>query len=207
MLLAIETAGVACSTALIEAGRVVDERHELVGRGHAERLMPMIADLLGNRRPDSIAVDCGPGSFTGIRVGIAAARGLGLGWGLPVSGFSSTALLAVSAFASHTADTVAVAIAGGHGQVFFERFTRSPFRSLAPLASLFPAEAAALCAEDSLIAGSGAAAVTAAGIPERAGAIALDGRAADVRLLLGEEARLPPRPIYGRAPDAKAAHG
>ena len=53
----------------------------MVGRGHAERLVPMIAELLGGRRPDAILVDCGPGSFTGVRVGLAAAHGLAIGWG------------------------------------------------------------------------------------------------------------------------------
>ena len=59
MLLVIETATAACSTALLDiGGALVDERHEIVGRGHAERLVPMIAELLDGRRPDSILVDC-----------------------------------------------------------------------------------------------------------------------------------------------------
>ena len=76
MELVIETASAACSVALIEGGALLDERHEIVGRGHAERLLPLVEDLLGGRRPDSILVDIGPGSFTGVRVGLAAAPGL-----------------------------------------------------------------------------------------------------------------------------------
>ena len=80
--LVIETATAACSVALVEAGAVVDRRHEVVGRGHAERLVPMIAELLQDApTPDAVLVDCGPGSFTGIRVGLAAARAFGLAWG------------------------------------------------------------------------------------------------------------------------------
>src|SRR5690606_29145709 len=92
--LVIETATAACSVALIEDGVVIAALHETVGRGHAERLIPMIAELPGAGRADVIRVDCGPGSFTGIRVGLAAARALGLGWGVPVSGFSSLSLIA-----------------------------------------------------------------------------------------------------------------
>ena len=59
MLLVIDSATAACSAALIEDDRLLDERHELVGRGHAERLLPMIADLLAGRIPTAILVDCG----------------------------------------------------------------------------------------------------------------------------------------------------
>ena len=86
--LVIDTATAACSVALIAGDQVIDRRHEVVGRGHAERLVPMIAELglggPGGGRAERILVDCGPGSFTGIRVGIAAARGLAIGWGVPV---------------------------------------------------------------------------------------------------------------------------
>src|ERR1700749_3197879 len=101
LTLVIETATAACSVALIEDGRTAAERPEVVGRGHAERLLPMIAELPEGGRADHVLVDVGPGSFTGIRVGIAAARGLALGWGTSVSGYSSLALLATAGFAGH----------------------------------------------------------------------------------------------------------
>ena len=101
MQLVIESATAACSAALLDDdGDVIDERHEIVGRGHAERLLPMIADLLGTRTPTSILVDCGPGSFTGVRVGLAAAHGLAIGWKVPLAGFSSTAAIAAASGAS-----------------------------------------------------------------------------------------------------------
>ncbi len=202
MLLAIETAETACSAALIADGAILDERHELVGRGHAERIIPMIGDLLGGRRPDGIVVDCGPGSFTGLRVGIAAARGLGLGWNIPVTGFSATALIAASAFQRFVADELAVAMTGGHGQVFVEGFRRRPFGSLGPLLSLSPDDAAIACKGLSLIVGSGAGALVAAGLPG-SDCEPIMPRAADIRLLAEEHRALPPNPIYGRAPDAR----
>src|SRR3546814_12928995 len=73
----------------------------MVGRGHAERLIPMIGDLLQGRRPGRILVDCGPGSFTGVRVGIAAARALALGWQVPVSAYSAMPLIAASGISIH----------------------------------------------------------------------------------------------------------
>jgi tRNA threonylcarbamoyladenosine biosynthesis protein TsaB len=96
MLLVIDSATAACSVALVDGERLLDERHELVGRGHAERLVPMVAELLGGRRPSAIAVDCGPGSFTGLRVGLAAAHGLAIGWRVPLTGYSSLALIAAA---------------------------------------------------------------------------------------------------------------
>ena len=93
----IDSATAACSAALIGPdGALIDERHEIVGRGHAERLLPMIADLLGGRAAGAILVDCGPGSFTGVRVGIAAAQGLAIGWKVPLAGYSSLALIAAA---------------------------------------------------------------------------------------------------------------
>src|SRR5437868_6719428 len=99
-ILVIETATAACSVALLDGKQVAAARHELVGRGHAERLVPMIGEVLaeaGCARAALIQVDCGPGSFTGIRVGLAAARALALAWGVPVAGYSAMALIAATA--------------------------------------------------------------------------------------------------------------
>lgn len=197
MLLVIDSATAACSVALLDAdGALIDERHEIVGRGHAERLVPMIAALLGGRRPASIQVDCGPGSFTGLRVGLAAAHGLAIGWGVPLAGFSSMALLA----AANGADEVAVALAGGHGELFVQSYGGDPIAPLDALRSLDTTAAAATVGA-ALVVGSGAEALVAA----RGHGRAFDAlpRAADARLLPEPLRSLPPRPIYGRAPDAR----
>jgi tRNA threonylcarbamoyl adenosine modification protein YeaZ len=197
MLLVIETATAACSVALLGAdGALIGERHELVGRGHAERLLPMIADLIGARRPDAILVDCGPGSFTGLRVGLAAAHGLAIGWRVPVAGFSSLALIAA---ASGERD-LAVALAGGHGELFVQSWSGDPIAPLGELASLAPDAAAAAVAAE-LVLGSGAEALVAArGRGRWAEALP---RAAHAWTLPPALRALPARPIYGRAPDAK----
>ena len=199
--LAIETATETCSVALFEDGRLLGHMHERVGRGHAERLIPMIAELPGRGRAEALLVDCGPGSFTGVRVGLAAARALGFAWTAPVSGYSSLALIAAAGFAAEPAlDSLAVALIGGHGEYFVQRFARQGVRPIAPLRSLRPEDAALVCAGD-VIAGSGAEAMLAAGAS--GGLLAIDLDARTTRLLPTELASLPPSPIYGRAPDAR----
>ena len=195
--LVIETATAACSVALIEQGRVVAARHEVVGRGHAERLVPMIAELPDGGRADAVLVDVGPGSFTGIRVGIAAARGLGLGWGVPVTGYSSLPLIAAAAFSADPAlDRLAVVLEGGHGEVFMQPFAATPFAATAELASLTPTDARARLGGAPAV-GNG---VRFLDLPD---AIEMLPDAAGAILLPSELTALPPRPVYGRAPDAK----
>ena len=197
MILVIETATPACSVALVDGETLIDERHEIVGRGHAEKLVPMIEALLHGRRPDGIWVDCGPGSFTGVRVGLAAAQGLRIGWGVPLAGYSSMAAIASAAGGG---DEIAVALHGGHGQLFVQTFGETPMRPLDPLRSLPPVEAAAAI-RARRVAGSGAEALV-----EARGS----GEIVDAELRSGAARRLPPelrslvpRPIYGRGPDAK----
>jgi len=160
----------------------------------------MIAELPDGGRADRVLVDCGPGSFTGIRVGIAAARGLGLGWGVPVSGYSSLPLLAATALAADAALVdIAVVLEGGHGEVFMQGFAR-PLLATDELASLKP-DVALAALNGRRAVGSGVRHL-----------LALDPAidtaetlpcAADAILLPHEQTMLPPRPIYGRAPDAK----
>lgn len=199
--LVIETATAACSVALIEGGRVIANTHEVVGRGHAERLIPMIAGLPDQGRSPRILVDVGPGSFTGVRVGLAAARGLAIGWGAEVTGYSSLALIAAAGFAADASlDRLAVVLEGGHGEVFMQAFQLSPFREESPLRSLAPAEA--LVALGDLAAFGSGAQRLAPLAPDRTFHEAWPN-AGDARLLPLEFAALSPRPIYGRAPDAK----
>lgn len=199
--LVIDTATAACSVALFDGAERIASAHALVGRGHAERLVPMIAALPDQGRAGSILVDCGPGSFTGVRIGLAAAIGLGIGWGAPVLGYSSLALVAARAMADDPAlNRLAVVMEGGHGEVFMQCFSADPFMPDTALASLKP-QAALAALDGRVAAGNGvrhlsaldpALAVTEA-LPDAAGA-----------MILPDALRaLPPRPIYGRAPDAK----
>src|SRR5689334_20591763 len=139
MILAFDTSTAACTAALFDgSGACVARKDELIGRGHSERLVPMIAELMDGRSADSILVGVGPGSFTGIRVGIAAAHGLAIGWDAQVTGMSSLALLAAGAGAD---SEIAAAVIGGHGELFVQQFGRE----LEPgeLLNLRPTDAAA----------------------------------------------------------------
>ena len=120
-ILAIETATEACSVALFEEGALVDARHEVLGRGHAERLVPMIAELPDRGRAEEIRVSLGPGSFTGVRIGVAVARALGIAWRARVRGYPTLALVAAMARGNNDA-CVTVCMNGGHGEWFVQDF-------------------------------------------------------------------------------------
>lgn len=196
MLLVIDSATAACSVALFEASRLLAERHEVVGRGHAERLILMVGDLLKGRRPSAILVDCGPGSFTGVRVGLAAAHGLSIGWSVPLHGYSSLALIA----ASVAGDEFAVALQAGHGQLFVQSYGGKPLLPRDRLRSLLPQEAAEAVSAHRVYGSGAEQLVSVRGYGEAHDALP---RAADALRLPESLRSLAARPIYGRAPDAK----
>jgi len=178
-------------------GSLLAARDEVIGRGHAERLVPMIEQLLAGRVPTRLLVGTGPGSFTGLRVAIAAAQGLAIGWGAELHGMPSLALLAASAPGD---GPLVAALSGGHGELFVQSFARSPFAPLGEPANLTPTDAAAEHSAE-LVVGSGAAALIAA----RGHGEALDllPSAANALRLPPELRSLPARPLYIRAPDAR----
>ena len=101
ILLALDTSANLCSAALYDCdqGKILSSKSENIGRGHAERLMGLLAEVLGSadleyKDVSRIAAICGPGSFTGIRVGLATARGLALGLNIPVIGINALEAIA-----------------------------------------------------------------------------------------------------------------
>ena len=199
MILAFDTSTAACTAALFDgSGRCVARRDEVIGRGHSERLVPMIAELLEGRAAQQILVGVGPGSFTGIRVAVAAAHGLAIGWEAELAGMSSLALVAAGA---EVRGEVAAAVAGGHGELFVQQFDAS---SGAPTGKVFnlPPCAAADVTGAEIVVGSGARQlVEARGWGEARDALPTASNA----LRIPESLRtLEPRPIYARAPDARA---
>ncbi|MFL6785330.1 MAG: tRNA (adenosine(37)-N6)-threonylcarbamoyltransferase complex dimerization subunit type 1 TsaB [Sphingomicrobium sp.] len=200
MILALDTSTAACTAALLERdGTIVASRDEVIGRGHAERLVPMIEEMLDGHVPARILVGVGPGSFTGLRVGIAAAHGMAIGWSIPLSGMNSLALLAASAPPGE--GKVAAAMAGGHGELFVQSFDRKRMTASGPILNLTP-QAAALKVEAPLVVGSGAAAlVEARHSGEALSLLPTASRAFALPELLRA---LECKPIYARPPDAKA---
>jgi tRNA threonylcarbamoyladenosine biosynthesis protein TsaB len=199
VILAFDTSTAACTAALFDgSGICVDHRNELIGRGHSERLVPMVAELLDGRVAHRVIVGVGPGSFTGIRVGIAAAHGLAIGWNAELAGMSSLALLAVGAARE---GEIAAAVTGGHGELFVQTFDGKTREPISELRNLDPAEAAAVTTA-SLVVGSGARRL----IDARGWGEAQDRwpTAADALELPESLRNLPPKPVYARAPDARA---
>lgn len=202
-ILAIDSATEACSVALFEHGQLIGHFNQTIGRGHAEQLVPAIAALPGKGRSERILVSLGPGSFTGVRIGLSAARALGLAWGAEVLGYPTLALVAAMAQREHP-EPVTVCMNGGHGEVFVANFAADG-EPQGPVASLPPAQAAQAC-RHRLIAGNRAADLA-----------ALAGEAFTARTLLPDAAQallLAPAlltsdlaPIYGRGPDAKLPGG
>ena len=198
MILAIDTSTAACTAALFDAtGACLARRDELIGRGHSERLVPMISELLGGAAAQHILVGVGPGSFTGIRVGIAAAQGLAIGWGCEVAGMSSLALLAAGA--NHQGQ-VAAALDGGHGELFVQQFDGRTAEPLSQLFNLPPANAAERVTAE-LVVGPGAKAL----VESRGRGKAVEAwPSASEALRLPETLRsLAAKPVYARAPDVQ----
>ncbi len=201
--LVIDTATRACSVALYDGDALIASHFEAIGRGHAERLLPLIADLPERGRADRIAVNVGPGSFTGIRVGVAAARALGLAWNVPVSGYSCLALVAAMARAqANEAQPIDVAMTGGHGEYFFESFSADG-PSLGRSTALSPEEAVKQSTAFIVAGDTSAELVAKRG---NGSAVEMLPDAAQWHLISATTA-LPATPVYGRPPDAKPAKG
>ena len=199
--LIIDTATRACSVALFEGDTCIAAFHEDIGRGHAERLVPMIAELPDKGRADMIHVNVGPGSFTGIRVGVSAARALTLAWGAECHGYSCLELIAAMA-RDGAKVTVDVIMTGGHGEYYFQAFGDDGM-ALTEAQSL-PPEVAATISVAKLVAGDMAHRLVASRGSGRA--IDLLPNAQSWPSISGLTPRLP-SPLYVRGPDAKLPGG
>jgi tRNA threonylcarbamoyladenosine biosynthesis protein TsaB len=216
-VLAFDTAGASCSAAVLGAGAVRARRFERMARGQAEALMPMIAAVLAEsgtavEAVDLIAVTVGPGAFTGLRIGIAAARGLGLAAGRPVLGITSFAAVAAPGTPEDAAGrSLVVALDSKRRELYLQAFRAG--EALAPGALVAPEDAARALPPGPLLLVGDAAPALAALLAGR-GAVALApgpglADAADVARLAAAEWRPglvppPPQPLYLRAPDTTA---
>jgi tRNA threonylcarbamoyladenosine biosynthesis protein TsaB len=125
VILAFDTSAAHCAAALLQGDRLIEARSEELGRGQAERLMPMLEEMLaraglGWSDLDAIGVGTGPGNFTGVRLSVAAARGLALALGIPAIGVTS-----LEARAYGLPRPVLVALDARRGQVYMELFTET----------------------------------------------------------------------------------
>lgn len=201
--LVIDTATESLSVALFVDSALAAFHHEIAGRGHAEKLIPAIAVLPDGGRADEIIVDIGPGSFTGVRVGIAAARALGYAWGAAARGYVSLSLIAAIARGEHPGnDPITVAITGGHGELFWQMFDGETLAPLSEVASTPISELAARI-DAAVVYGSGAQALIDARGDGRAVPIEADARA--FLSLPSTHVTDAVAPVYGRGADARPA--
>lgn len=222
-VLAIDTALAACSVAVLDTGhgRIVARESQRMARGHAEALMPLVARALDRAGCEAAAIDrfavtVGPGSFTGLRVGIAAARGLALAAGRPAVGLSTLACFAAPLIADDDSIPVVAAIDARHDQLYIQVFGPGGRTLVAPrVAPLREAVRAAANSGAPRLVGTGAAMIAAAWPPdERPPRAVEDLPAPDIDWVAQLGAAAPdtgesPKPLYLRPPDAQpqdAAH-
>ncbi len=215
-VLAIDTALEACSAAVLdtEHGGILASEQLPMARGHAEALMPLLARVLDRAKTefaaiDRIAVTTGPGSFTGLRVGISAARGIALASAKPAVGLTTLAAYAAPYIAANDMLNVVAAIDARHDQVYLQVFGPGGRTLVTPrIASVRDAVRAAGTGTPRLV-GSGAKLLAAAWpAGEPAPSVIDERRAPDVDWVarLGAaaaESATPPKPLYLRAPDAQ----
>lgn len=211
IVLALDTALNACGAAVLDGDHVLSQGHEPMVRGHQERLALMVQEVMGQSglgfdALDRIGVTVGPGSFTGLRVGLAFAKGLGLALDRPVVGVTSLAALAASV---DSRGLVAAVIDARRGQLYLQIFMEG--RAVMAPDALSADTAAARLAElwrggPAQIVGPGAQML--AGIIQGAEINPLPAADPAALARLAVAAPLtPPRPLYLRAPDAKLPGG
>lgn len=213
-ILAIDTALGACSACVLDEGADQPLALESLAmeRGHAEALMPLIERVMdqvegGFSSLDRVAVTVGPGSYTGLRVGVSAARAIAFAADIPAVGVTTVAAVAAPLVGREGGRVIAAALDARHGQVWFQALS-SEGRQLVSLRQVGYRDAArAIGSGPVSLAGSGALAVA-----NEAWAIGLDAvvvddaRAPDVTWiaklgLIADPAAAPPRPLYLKAPE------
>ncbi len=213
ILLAIDTSGSGCFVAIHDSDSNVTlgTAGADIGRGHAERLMAFVDAALEAAGVDlsaieRIAVTIGPGSFTGIRVGVAAARGLSLALGVPAVGVSTLSAIAAAHLSEHPATPVFVAIDAKRGEAYCQAFAADGAAVSAPLILPLDEARAAAGASQALVIGSAAPLIAGtAGDSEPAQPIPIEAVA---RLgALADPRADRPKPLYLRGPDAKPQAG
>lgn len=215
-ILAIDTALAAVSACVLDEEDGAPESLESLAmeRGHAEALLPLIDRVMARVEGEfsalgRVAVSVGPGSFTGLRVGVSAARAIGLACEIPVVGVSTLAALAAPLILAQNPGIVAVAIDARHGNVYFAGFGPDGRPILTPRLTTAHDAARSLGAGPIQLVGSGAALLVAEAAAigmefEVAGDILVPDIGFVARVgLAADPASAPPRPLYLKPPDAK----
>ncbi|MGB3810472.1 MAG: tRNA (adenosine(37)-N6)-threonylcarbamoyltransferase complex dimerization subunit type 1 TsaB [Parvibaculum sp.] len=222
-LLALDTAQGALSAAILDGERILAHRFEVRTRGHAEELMPMIEAVLADASLTpgdltALAVTIGPGTFTGLRVGLAAARGLALARALPLVGVTTLEALAAPVEAEK-GEAIAAAFDAKRGEVYLQIFDAAHAPLSEPMIVALDEALGHMPGEAFVAVGTGAALIaerlSTRGVacrfsdaPPQPDALAV-ARIAVARLAAHgpDRFRIAPAPLYLRAPDAKLPGG
>jgi tRNA threonylcarbamoyladenosine biosynthesis protein TsaB len=220
LILAIDTALDVCAAAILDTGtsKLIASESRAMKRGHAEALMPLIGRVIKQAALpfaalDRIAVTTGPGSFTGLRVGLSAARGLALATGKPAVGLTTLSAYAAPIVSEAGEQPVIAAIDARHEQVYFQVVSGHGSSLVRPrLGRIEDALAAARFGAPHLV--GNAATILAERWPNDALApVKVDAQAApEISWVAWLGAAVSPNsapatPFYLRAPDAKPSHG
>jgi tRNA threonylcarbamoyladenosine biosynthesis protein TsaB len=216
LILAIDTALDACAAGVLDtgAGRLIARETQSMKRGHAEALMPLIGRVMaqagvGFAALDRIAATTGPGSFTGLRVGLSAARGIALAAEKPVVGVTTLTAYAAPVVSANNQPPVIAAIDARHDQVYFQVVSGDGGALVSPrVAPIAEALAAARFGAPHLV-GNAAALLAERWPADAAPPVQVDMLPApDITWVAWLGAAVNPetafaRPYYLRAPDAK----
>jgi len=201
LVLGFDTSAAHCAAALLSGDQVLASRHEEMGRGQAERLFPLLEEVLAQGGATwhdltAIGVGTGPGNFTGIRISVSAARGLALSLGVPAIGVST-----LEAQAFGTSGVVLSTLTAPRDQIYIQRFDGAP--STPPELAGLDALPDALSGGAPICIGAHANAVAAryAGTPGHAAFPLPEAIARIAALRIGQD-NPPPSPLYIRAADA-----
>lgn len=206
IVLALDTCLNACSAAVIDGDAVLARRIEPMARGHQERLAPLVAEVmaeagLGFDALDRIGVTVGPGSFTGLRVGLAFAKGLSAALGVPAVGVGT-----LEALAEPHAGTVIAVLDAKRGQVYLQGFADGRAVTAPDVLPIEIAAARVAELQPHVLVGTGAELLS-----EVASAATICTAdhvdSLTVARLAAAKTPVPPRPLYLRAPDARLPGG
>ncbi|HEX2509179.1 MAG TPA: tRNA (adenosine(37)-N6)-threonylcarbamoyltransferase complex dimerization subunit type 1 TsaB [Microvirga sp.] len=219
-VLAVDTAQSACAACVIQAGEAEPLARESLpmDRGHAEALLPLVDRVVsavdgGFESLDRVAVTIGPGSYTGLRIGIAAARAIGLAAGVPVVGVATLSAFLAPLMSGETRGLMGAAVDAKHGQIYVQVVAPGGRTIIAPslmgvrdtvrLMGSGPVQltgsAAPMLASEAWTQGIEAVVVDAPIAPDIAWVARLGAMADPAQAL--------PKPLYLRGPDARPQEG
>ncbi|NTF85904.1 tRNA (adenosine(37)-N6)-threonylcarbamoyltransferase complex dimerization subunit type 1 TsaB [Agrobacterium rhizogenes] len=211
IVLALDTAGIDCAAAVYDSGSdsVMGEVTETIGRGHAEHLMDVVDAALAKAdialaAVERIVVTVGPGSFTGIRIGVAAARGFALSLNIPAIGITTLEVMAASAREQSPGQSVLAAIDAKREEIYLQSFGADGCPLDEARAVTIDEARAIAGAFDGIVTGTAVARLSDAPPAERPDAfpIAVVARLGAAKLVSDK-----PKPLYLRGPDARPQAG